>query len=184
MILIRRLCELASGTMHKPLPKKQSATLPVWLDDVALDTEQRAYRIAALEADSTKHTTMENEAIERGLAMFASYERNSRRATQLKYSATIARSECKSDELSGNMQGLSEAVIAAIPLQIVAYLLNCDSRHLMSTTDGATTKRVEVLELVNAHHTVIFQLKNFPLLSRRSFLNSVIAKRVSKRPLT
>jgi hypothetical protein len=63
------------------------------------------------------------------------------------------------------------------------YLLNYDSRHTASDFDPAVWVRSEVLQHVNAHHTIVFnRVKLGAGLSERTFLNSTVAERVADDP--
>jgi hypothetical protein len=77
-------------------------------------------------------------------------------------------------------------MVRATPQEIVAHMLNYDSRHSQSITDRSTVwVRSETLEHFNAHHTIVFnRLKLGAGLSHRTFLNSTVAKRVADDPPT
>ena len=167
-----------------PKAEQLRIEVAVWLDDVTHDSSQRQNRIAAMVSTRDHvYSTMENEAIEQALAMFPAYESSSAGLKQLAHSATIDRMETKLDKATGLLLGRVEAVVRARPQEILAYMLNYDSRHTDSLIDPAVFVRCEALH-VNAHHTVIFIRVKAPGISDRTFVNSIVAKRVADDPPT
>jgi hypothetical protein len=75
-------------------------------------------------------------------------------------------------------------MVRAAPQEIVAYFLNYDSRFVQFTTDPTIFVRSEVVEHVNAHHAILFNRCKATGLSDRTFLNSVVAKKVEDDPPT
>ena len=167
-------------------PKLEAEKLAAWLDDANHDVMLRLKTMNAIEpAFNQLHTATERETIEKGEAVFAQYDRSSAPVTQLKRSATIARSETKLDEAGRLLLGRAEVEIRASPLESVAYMLNYDGRHIQSDQIPAIDVRVETLARVNEHHTVVFNRKKLGSgLSDRTFLNSVVAKKVAETPAT
>ncbi len=104
--------------------------------------------------------------------------------TQLKRSATITRSETKLDAAGRLLLGRAEAEVSASPQEMIAYLLNYDGRHIQSDFDPVVDVRLDMVERMNGHHTVVFIRKKSPGLSDRTFLNSNIAKKVAENPTT
>jgi hypothetical protein len=129
---------------------------------------------------------LEGALIAKGDAMFAVFEASSAGAKLSKHSALVMYSETKLDEATGLLYGRAAAMVRATPQEIVAYILNYDSRHSQSITDRSTVwVRSETLEHFNAHHTIVFnRLKLGAGLSHRTFLNSTVAKRVADDPPT
>jgi hypothetical protein len=150
-----------------------------WIDDVTLDTQEREDRIAELEASAGNVCDpIENGAIEKGLAMFALYNSSSCVAKHLQHSPTVLRSEVKHDEASGLVLGLGEAEYRSTPQQIVSFILNYDSRNILSNWRPETDVRAELVQKVNGHHSVVFIRKRSAGLDR-TFLNSLVAKKVA-----
>ena len=167
--------------------KLEDEHLATWMDDVGHDAERRHARIGELAlASGNVYSTMEKELIEKGRALFALFESSSAGVTQLKHSELVLCSETKLDEATRLLLGQAAAMVRATPQEIVAYLLNYDSRHLKSLTDKSVVLvRSEALEHVNAHHTIIFNRGKLGHgLSERTFLNSIVAKRVADDPPT
>jgi hypothetical protein len=94
------------------------------------------------------------------------------------------RSETKLDVATGLLLGRAVAMIRARPQEIVAYLLNYDGRHLQSRRYPAVDVRSEVLEHVNPYHTIVFNRKKATGIRDRTFLNSIVAKRLADNPPT
>jgi hypothetical protein len=94
-------------------------------------------------------------------------------------------SETKLDAATGLLYGRAAAMVRATPQEIVAYLLNYDSRFMQSSADPTVWVRYEVVEHVNAHQMIAFNRVKFGAgLSHRTFLNSTVAKRVADDPPT
>jgi hypothetical protein len=167
-------------------PKVEAEKLAVWLADVEHDAKQREDRIAAMDAAAGRVYDMsEAELLAKGADMLAGFEASSAGAKQLKHSATVLYSETKLDAATGLLFGRAAAMVRASPQEIVAYLVNYDSRFMHSTTDPAVWIRSEVVEHVNAHQMIaFFRVKFGPGLSHRTFLNSTVAKRVADDPPT
>jgi hypothetical protein len=156
-----------------------------WIEDVEFDTKQREDRIAQLESASGQvYDLPEAEMLGKAAEMFAVFEATSAGANQLTHSATVMYSETKLDEATGLLLGRAAAMVRATPQEIVAYHLNYDSRFIQSTFDPAIFVRSELLHNVNAHHTIIFHRCKATGLSDRTFLNSLVAKKVEGDPPT
>jgi hypothetical protein len=157
-----------------------------WIKDVEFDAKQREERIAELESASGQvYDLLEDALIAKGPSMFAVFEASSAGAKQLKHSALIMYSETKLDAATGLLYGRAAAMVRATPQEIVAYLLNYDSRFMQSSADPTVWVRYEVVEHVNAHQMIAFNRVKFGAgLSHRTFLNSTVAKRVADDPPT
>ncbi len=157
-----------------------------WIEDVTHDTKQQREMIAELgSASGLSYSHTEEALVKKGDAMLAVFEASSAGAKQYRHSALITCSETKLDAATGLLLGRAVVSIRARPQEIVAHLLDYDSRFNQSTTDPAVYVRSEAVEHVNAHHTTSFnRLKLGPGLSHRTFLNSTVAKRVADDPPT
>jgi hypothetical protein len=165
--------------------KLEDDDLAAWLSDVGHDTAKRLQTMSSIEESNQAYSGAEREIIEKGEALFAQYDGSSAPVTQLKCSATIARLETKLDAASRLLLGRAEVIIRARPQEIIAYQLNYDGRHCQSDNDPAIDIRSETLQRVNDHHTVVFNRKRPGSgLSDRTFLNSLIAKKVAENPTT
>jgi hypothetical protein len=170
-------------------PKVEAEKLAVWLADVEHDAKQRKDRIAAMDSAAGRvYNTLEAELLAMGVDMFAVFEASSAGAKQLTHSALIMYSETKLDEATGLLLGRAAAMVRATPQEIVAYLLNFDSRFIQSTIDPTVFVRYELLHNVNAHHAISFSRCKATGaaagVSDRTFLNSVVAKNVEADPPT
>ena len=183
VVLVERRKELKAN-LSLLLRKLEDDDLADWLGDIALDVVQREEAIDAIAADQV-HTVVEDDGIDRGIAIFAQYDNSSAPVTQLKRSVTITRSETKLDEAGRLLLGRAEAEVPAEPKEIIAYSLNYDGRHIQSDQDQAVDVRVETVAKLNDHHVIIFNRKKLGSgLRDRTFLNAVIAKKVAETPPT
>ena len=156
-----------------------------WLDDIEHDRALRRESIDAIEPASDQvYATAEGALIDKGMAIFADYDTSSAPVTKLKCSATIARAETKLDAASRLLLGRAEVEIRASPQDAIAYQLNYDGRHVQSDQNPAVDVRSEMLQRVNDHHTIVFNRKKASGLYDRTFLNSLIAKKVAENPTT
>jgi hypothetical protein len=73
-------------------------------------------------------------------------------------------------------------MVRATPQEIVAYVLNYDSRHIQSSPGPHV--RAEVLQHVNAHCTIIFNRVRAPCVADRTFLTALVAKMEADDPPT
>jgi hypothetical protein len=125
-----------------------------------------------------------SELMQKAMDMFLIFERSSAGVKQLKRSATLMFSEIKLDEETGLLLGRTAGMVRATPQEICAYNLNYDSRHVRSITNPAVWVRAEVLQHIDAHHTIIFNRGKLPGISDRTFLNVIAAERMEDDPLT
>jgi hypothetical protein len=157
-----------------------------WLDDVAHDHAQRQGRIGEMALPSGRvYDAMENGAIAKCRGMLALFDSNSASVTQLPHPTTIARLETKQDAASNLVLGFAELQIRAPPLEVVAYILNLDSRFMESENAAdADLVFAKVLETVNPHHRIRFNRYKARGIRDRTFVYSVIAKCVAEEPQT
>jgi hypothetical protein len=168
-------------------PRLEEEDLAGFLDDIDHDKEQREVRIGELALASGRvYSTVENEAVERCLGMFDVFDSSSTASgAQPGNSAANTKSEIKYDAATGLTFGRAEAEIRADVLELVADTLNVDSRRFRNAPDPALV-RFELLATVNAHHSIAFwrcKAKGFRIADK-TFLMSVIAKRLAKTPRT
>ncbi len=156
-----------------------------WIGDVVHDTKQRMAMIAEMEsASGLSYSAIENGLLDKGTAIFAAFDSSSARVTEFEHSATIMRSETKLDVATGLLLGRAVAMIRATAQEIATYILDCDSRHIQFTADRTVFVRDETLERVNAHHTIVFHRVKATGVSDRTFLTSVVARKVADEPPT
>ena len=174
------------GALTLLQPQLEEERLVQWVADVNHDAKQRADRIGAMEtAAGSVYSTLEKGLLERGTAMFALFEASSARVKQLKHSALITCSETKLEEATGLLLGRAVAMIQAKPQELVMFMLCYDSRFNQSATDPAVFVRSEVVQHVNAHHTIFFNRGKLGAgLSQRTFLNSMVASKMAEDPPT
>ena len=158
-------------------PRLEEEDLAVFLDDLHQDATQRQARIGELASPSSRvYSTMENEAIDTFLDMLRPFDGSS---------ASTNRPETKQDAATGRLYGHSVAEVRADPQDIVAGMLNLDSRYLQSSnTANPRMVRNDMLGHVNAHHTIAFSRYKLPGIRDRTFMNSFIAKQLADDPRT
>jgi hypothetical protein len=157
-----------------------------WLDDVMHDAKGREDRIAEMALSSGgSYSSMEKDAIEKSTALFGLFERRSASSIQRKHAATITLSETNQDPVTRQLFGHVKAEIRADSLDLVAFILNDDSRFMRSLDAAdAACVRSEVVATVNPHHRVVFTRFKAPGLSDRTFLTSLVSKQVAVDPPT
>ena len=177
--------------------------IAAWIADVAHDTVRRQQQIA--EMSSSKRDSSDSKAplcrsfsglnalsfseletayFERCLRMFALFDSSSG-VEHLVHSPTIKRAETKRDA-RGVLLLRAKAEIRAAPEDIAAYSLGyIGSRHAQSPSMAdANLVRAESVEAVNSHHNIQFIRYRIWHLSDRTFLNSVLVKKVAEQPPT
>jgi len=131
------------------------------------------------------YSTTEHEAVARCAGMLGWFDSSSEGVTRLMRPMSIIRLETKQDPATRRLMDRVEANIRADPRDVIAYILNLDSRIVQSAIAAdANLVRFECLGAVNAHHTVGFGRFKAPGVSDRTFLNSTIAKQVVENPPT
>jgi hypothetical protein len=166
-------------------PQVEAEKTDVWLADVEHDAKQREVRIAAMDsAAGREYNLLEAELLTKGADMFAVFEASSAGARQLTHSELVMCSETKLDEATGLLLGRAAAMLRAMPQEIVAYCLNFDSRFMQATLNPTVFVRCETVQHVHEHHTIFFIRAKATGLSDRTFLNSVVAKKVADDPPT
>jgi hypothetical protein len=137
--------------------QREAAADSAWLSNIVHDTTQRNARIAKLETFSETHTCAEDGIIEKGLALLASPDRS-----LLDKGMLIVR--------------------GATPEELASFELNQDSKFIQSMVDVASTVH-EVLEYVNSHHTIVCtECKTAAPFESRTFLNSLVCKKIQDVP--
>ena len=152
----------------------------LWLADVEHDRETRKDIIAQMVADRHVYNDEEDSIIQRGLAMFADNLAQAGKMQHFKHGPTIDSSWTKLDKRSGLLVGNTECVIrGAGPFDIMAYLMDLSGRHFRSTLDPETDIRDDLREVRNSHHIVEFYEGTAAPFNNRTFLQSLVWKRLS-----
>ncbi len=155
-----------------------------WTADVAYDTIIRQRRVQRMATEEQTYTVEEMGMIERCVALFDAFDLSSANAKELKHASTMEFAQTKRDLTTGNLVGRSRAVIrGASPQDLVAYAMEYDSRHMLSSWDLRAYPRSEILEVVNEHHIVTYVENHTPGIQTLTFLNSMIWKQLSSEPL-
>ena len=166
-------------------PQVEAEKRDVWLADVEHDAKQREDRIAAMDSTAGReYNLLEANLLKKGADMFAGFEASDASAKQLTHSPLVTCSETKIDEATGLLLGRAVVLIRATPQEMVAHVLNYESHFNKSITDQTIYVRSEVVEHVNAYHTIIFHRIKATGASDRTFLTSIVAKKVEDDPPT
>ena len=153
---------------------------PLWLADLEHDREARKDMIARMVADRHVYSDEEDSIIQRGLAMLAANSAQAGKVQHFKHGPTIDSSWTKLDNRSGLLVGNTECVIrGAGPLDIIAYLMDLNGRHFRSTLDPETDVRDELREVRSSHHIVEFYECKLAPFHNRTFLQSLVWKKLS-----
>ena len=164
-------------------PKLEDENVVEWLDNAHYDAAQRETRIDELALPSGRiYSTMEGEAIEWCLSKIGS---SSGDATQPKpkQQATMTRLLSKK-QLLLSAERDEPFEIRAAAQEIAAYILGCGGRHLQSLNANANVVHTEILQSVNAHHTIVYSRQKTHSIHDLVFLNSIVAKQVADEPPT
>ncbi len=158
-----------------------------WTADVAYDTIMRRRRIGRMATEEQTYTAEEMRMIAQCIALFDVFDSASGVAAQeLKCpTTTMEWARAKRDRNTGLLVVRARAVVrGASPQDMVAYSMEYDSRDILSTWDPRVTVRSELLEIVNDHHTCIYNQKRSTGIANRTFLNAILWIRLCMEPLT
>jgi hypothetical protein len=187
--------ERASAQPTQPMAAiKTPADSSVWLVDLEHDGANRKERIARMVADGSPYSAEEDSAIQRQLAILPAADsaeagksqpqpsktRRPNSVQLLKHGATVDSAWTKFDEERGRLLGYTQLVIrGASALDIIAYCMDADSRHMRSRADPAVDLRLDVKEERNSHYIVVFTEKGTAPFQNRTFLSALTWKKLS-----
>ena len=155
--------------------------------DVVHDRGRRANIIHSMKATEQVYTAAENEVVARALGLFDSFARHRGRAhaRRLSRPATVDRLQTKYDEGSGGYIGEGEASIyGATPEDVVAYLMDVGSRDFQNRLNRQLYPCYEVRELVNEHHSIVFNEMHKAPFQNRTWVASLVWRKACDEPLT
>ena len=158
----------------------------MWRADVLHDRGRRAeYIQLMMKATGQAHTVAENALIARGWGLFAVVARKHGRARRLKHPPTVDHLRTKYDAPSGSYIAEGEAVVHhATPEDVVAYLMDVNSKDFQTRLNRDLYPCYEVREVVNGHHSIMFnEIRTFPF-QNRTMVVSLLWKKVCDEPLT
>jgi hypothetical protein len=102
----------------------------------------------------------------------------------MKRAKTVEVAQTRHDKRSDVLQGEVKLLVPASPEEIIAFLMQIDSKFYMSKLNPKVDVRFEVLEVKSLHHTVFFsEIKTAPL-QNRTFLGALVWRKISDVPLT
>ena len=150
-----------------------------WLADVEHDRATRADMIEQMLAGGHLYSPAEDSKVQELLAMLTTDSSQTRRARQLKHGATEESSWTRLDE-DGVLVGGTELVIhGASPLDIIAFLMDIDSRYNRSRLDPNVDVHYGVREARNPHYSVTFNECKIAPFQNRTFLQALVCKKMS-----
>jgi hypothetical protein len=147
---------------------KRSSESTDWHVDVAHDRASRRELIGKLAAHEQSYNTMESQSIASGVALIEIF------SSSLSSEAG-SQAHWKLDVNSNRLIGYTEGIVrGASPEDVIAYLMDIESRFVQADQNRDVTVRFEVLQKVNDHHNAVFtEIKTAPF-TNRTFVNSLI----------
>jgi hypothetical protein len=95
------------------------------------------------------------------------------------HAKTVEVAQTKYDKRSGMVLGEVKLLVPASPEQIIAFLMQIDSKFYQSKFNPKVDVRCEILEVKNLHCTVVFsEVKTAPF-DNRTFLNATLWQKIS-----
>jgi len=157
---------------------KRRVEMTEWHADVAYDTKTRREWIDKVTGHDQSHSTMENQAIASGMAVIDMFSAGLSAAAK-------SQGHFKLDAPTNRLIGYAEGLVrGASPEEVVAYLMDIESKFVQGSQNRNVTVRFEVVGAVNDHHKIVFtETKTLPF-SNRTFLTSLICKKISDDPPT
>jgi hypothetical protein len=149
-----------------------------WMADVAHDSKRRQDWIDKLTSRDQVYNTMETQSIASGLALLDMF------SAQVS-SAAKSHAQFKLDARSNRLIGYHEGTVqGASPEEIVAHLTDIEGKFTQANQDRSVIVRFEVVQNVSDHHVVIFTEAKAAPFQNRTFLTSLICKKISDDPPT
>jgi hypothetical protein len=157
---------------------KRSSESTDWHVDVAHDRETRRDFIGKLTSHEQSYNTVESQSIASGVAFIEIFSSSlsSEAGSQARW---------KFDANSNRLICYTEGIVrGASPEDVIAYLMDIESRFIQADQNRDVMVRFEILEKVNDHHNAIFtEVKTAPF-TNRTFVNSLICRKILDDPPT
>jgi hypothetical protein len=158
--------------------------IKIWRSDVEADRADRAAWIQTFASTDLVYSPEQESALQRCMEMLAVFGPGKSLGNPISHNRTVDRAETKSNEETGEVYGVMDGIIhGATPLDIIAYAMCFNGRHIQSDWDI----HIDVIsELIDAgpHHAVCYVEKRSPPLQNRTFLNQLVCKKLSDDPST
>jgi hypothetical protein len=101
----------------------------------------------------------------------------------MKHAKTVQVARTKYDKRTHRLVGEVQLLVPTSPEQVVAFLMNFDSKFHLSGLDRDIDVRFEVLEVKSPHHIVwLVEKKTAPGLQNRTFLGALLWRKISDTP--
>ena len=120
--------------------------------------------------------------VARGMKLFD--QGATKRRRRFAHEETIDAARLAIDSKTGRLVGETRAVIRTPPEHVLAYLMDLNGKHFRSKLNPNIVVRYEVREVKSVHHTVAFvEFKTQPF-TNRTFLLSLVWRKLSDDPRT
>jgi hypothetical protein len=135
--------------------------------------------IGQMRASVQAHNVEEAALIEDGIALLDTFLSHEGKATDVRLARTVDKSRIKS--CKGQLVGETELVMrGATPEDIIAYLMDVNSKHETSRRDPEEDVCDEVREVKSLHHSVEYYECKAPGFQNRTMLHALLWKRLSE----
>ena len=153
-----------------------------WISDIDHDRTRREELIARMATDSLGEEDEERDQfVARGMQLF---NRGGTKKRRFAHGETIDAARLEIDRKTGRLVGEVRAVIRGPPEHVVAYLMDLNGKHFNSKLNPKIVVRYEAREVKSVHHTVAFLEFKTPPFTNRTFLLSLVWKKLSDDPRT
>jgi hypothetical protein len=163
------------------------AVLQAWLGDSAVDRQRRAELVVNMSSREQLYTQADNAAIEGGRSLLERcLARDPTEAKRLAHAKTVEQALAFYEKDTKHLVGVATASLAGCtPEEVVAYLMDFNSRFAKSRRDPKFDIRCDVVETTNEHRAVIYnEFTTAPGFKNRTILNVMVWKKVQAEPLT
>jgi hypothetical protein len=153
--------------------------LKLWLSQGSHDIQNRQQRVEQLAQSDVARTAEDEDFLDTGLALLSSYATLRGKKTMMRQRSTVRKYEATYDDDSSHLVGMAEVdVRGATPWEVAAFILNADSYFLVASEDPKVDVYSKIMH-INPFHTVTFyEMKSTPF-KNRTFLNSIVLKKLS-----
>jgi hypothetical protein len=158
--------------------------IKIWRSDVEADRADRAAWIQTFASTDLVYSPEQESALQRCMEMLAVFGPGKSLGNPISHNRTVDRAETKSNEETGEVYGVMDGIIhGATPLDIIAYAMCFNGRHIQSDWDPHIDVISELLD-TGPHYAVTYSEKMSPPIRNRTFLNQLVCKKLSDDPST
>jgi hypothetical protein len=169
--------------MNRRRNRRPASALAQWISDSDHDRTRREELILRMATDSLDEEDEERDRfVARGMKLFD--QGATKRRRRFAHEETIDAARLAIDSKTGRLVGETRAVIRTPPEHVLAYLMDLNGKHFRSKLNPNIVVRYEVREVKSVHHTVAFvEFKTQPF-TNRTFLLSLVWRKLSDDPRT